>query len=46
MRTITINVNDDVDKIMRKIAKNELKLLDTGFSMGRISATREEVHER
>ena len=46
MGTITINVNDDVEKLFREIAKNELKLMDTGFSMGRISATREEVHER
>ena len=78
MGTITINVNDDVEKMFRdiacatygkkkgslgkavteamrswidevrqkEIAKNELKLLDTGFSMGRISVTREEVHER
>ena len=78
MGTITINVNDDVEKMFRdiacatygkkkgylgkavteamrswideirqkEIANNELKLLDTGFSMGRISVTREEVHER
>ena len=46
MGTITINVNDNVDKMFRDIAKNELKLLDTGFRVGRISVTREEVHER
>ncbi|HJH28421.1 MAG TPA: hypothetical protein C5S51_01805 [Methanosarcinaceae archaeon] len=46
MGTITINVNDDVEKMSREIAKNELKLLDKGFRMGRISVTREEVHER
>lgn len=46
MGTITINVNDDVEKMSREIAKNELKLLDTGFRMGRITVTREEVHER
>ena len=36
MGTITINVNDDVEKMFRKIAKNELKLMDTGFSMEHI----------
>lgn len=46
METITLNVNDDVEKMSKEIAKNELKLLDTGFEMGRISVTREEVHER
>ena len=46
METITLNLNDDVEKMSRKIAKNELKLVDTGFSMGQISVTREEVHER
>ncbi|MDO9517402.1 MAG: hypothetical protein Q7J10_05050 [Methanosarcinaceae archaeon] len=46
MGTITINVNDDVEKRSREITNNELKLLDTGFSMGRISVIREEVHER
>ena len=46
MGTITVNVNDDVEKMFREITENELKLLDTGFSMGRISITRGEVHER
>jgi len=78
MGTITINVNDDIEKMFRdtvcetygkkkgslgkaiteamrkwiddmrqkEIAKNELKLLDTGFSMGKLSVTREEVYER
>ena len=46
MGTIAINMNDDVEKMFREIAKNELKLLDTGFRMGRITVTREEVHER
>ena len=36
MRTITINDKNDVEKMLREIAKNELKLLDTGFSIGRI----------
>lgn len=78
MGTMTINVNDDVEKMFRKvatsvygskkgslgraisdamqkwvddahqkdIAKNELKLLNTGFSMGKLTFTRNEVHER
>ncbi|MCL7416168.1 MAG: hypothetical protein M8349_08970 [ANME-2 cluster archaeon] len=78
MGTMTINVNDDVEKMFRKvaasvygkkkgslgraisdamqkwlddvhqkeIAKNELKLLNTGFSMGKVTFTRDEVHER
>ena len=46
METITKNENDDIEKMSNKISKNELELLDTGFSMAQISITREDVHER
>ena len=35
---------DDVHQ--KEITKNELKMLNIGFSMGKFSITRDELHER
>ncbi len=35
---------DDVHQ--KEIAKKELKMLNIGFSMGKLSVTRDELHER
>ena len=47
LKELTNRICKCVDNMCDKeITEYELKLLDTGFNMGRISVTRENVHER